>query len=124
MKNLSSLEISDIQDEYTEVTQADLDRAVFRVGLKPSARKQSITIDLDENLIEYFKLKAGKDGYQSLINEQKDSFEFTMSRQGKESESDSGLFGIILWKKVLLLLTSIAFFPLTFIMGFSFVWSI
>ena len=29
MNNLSSLEISDIEDEYTEVTQADLDRAVF-----------------------------------------------------------------------------------------------
>ena len=58
MNNLSSLEISDIEDEYTEVTQADLDRAVFRVDLKSSVRKQSITIDLDENLIEYFKLKA------------------------------------------------------------------
>jgi uncharacterized protein (DUF4415 family) len=69
MNNLSSLEISDIEDEYTEVTQADLDRAVFRVDLKSSVRKQSITIDLDENLIEYFKLKAGESGYQSLINE-------------------------------------------------------
>jgi uncharacterized protein (DUF4415 family) len=69
MNNLSSLEISDVQDEYPEVTQADLERAVFRVDLKPSPRKQSITIDLDENLIAYFKLKAGEDGYQSLINE-------------------------------------------------------
>lgn len=69
MNNLSSLEISDIQDEYTEVTQADLDHSVFRVGLKSSPRKQSITINLDENLIAYFKLKAGEDGYQSLINE-------------------------------------------------------
>ena len=69
MNNLSSLEISDTQDEYPEVTQADLDHAVFRVDLKPSPRKQSITIDLDENLISYFKLKAGEDGYQSLINE-------------------------------------------------------
>jgi uncharacterized protein (DUF4415 family) len=69
MNNLSSLEISDVQDEYPDVTQADLKRAVFRVDLKPSPRKQSITIDLDENLIAYFKLKAGEDGYQSLINE-------------------------------------------------------
>ena len=69
MNNLSSLEISDVQDEYPEVTQADLERAVFRVDLKPSPRKQSITIDLDKNLIAYFKLKAGEDGYQSLINE-------------------------------------------------------
>jgi uncharacterized protein (DUF4415 family) len=69
MNNLSSLKISDVQDEYPEVTQADLERAVFRVDLKPSPRKKSITIDLDENLIAYFKLKAGEDGYQSLINE-------------------------------------------------------
>ena len=69
MSNLSSLEISDDRDEYPEVTQADLDHAVFRVGLKPSPRKQSITIALDENLITYFKLKAGEAGYQSLINE-------------------------------------------------------
>ena len=69
MNNLSSLEISDNQDEYPEVTQADLDHSVFRVGLKSSPRKQSITINLDENLIAYFKLKAGEDGYQSLINE-------------------------------------------------------
>ena len=69
MNNLSSLEISDVQDEYPDVTQADLNRAVFRVDLKPSPRKQSITIDLDENLIAYFKLKGGEDGYQSLINE-------------------------------------------------------
>ena len=69
MNNLSSLEISDNQDEYPEINQTDLDNAAFRVGLKPSPRKQSITIDLNENLIEYFKLKAGEDGYQSLINE-------------------------------------------------------
>ena len=69
MNNLSSLEISDDRDEYPEVTQADLEHAVFRVGLKPSPRKQSITLDLDENLIEYFKAKAGEEGYQALINE-------------------------------------------------------
>lgn len=69
MNNFSSLKISDDQDEYPEVTQADLDHAVFRVDFKPSPRKQSITLDLDENLIEYFKAKAGEEGYQSLINE-------------------------------------------------------
>ncbi len=69
MNNLSSLAISDTQDEYPEVTQTDLARAVFRVGLKSSPRKQSITIDLDETLIAYFKLKAGEKGYQSMISE-------------------------------------------------------
>jgi uncharacterized protein (DUF4415 family) len=57
------------QDDYPSVTQADLDRANFRVGLKPSPRKRRITILLDAALIEYFKAKAGEQGYQNLIND-------------------------------------------------------
>ncbi len=56
-------------DEYPELTQADMDRAKFRVGFKPASRKQRITILLDTGIIEYFKAKAGASGYQSLINE-------------------------------------------------------
>ncbi len=69
MNNSSSSPTSDDRDEYPKVTQADLDRATFRVGLKPAPRKQRITISLDTNLIEYFKAKAGEHGYQVLINE-------------------------------------------------------
>ncbi|NUM45668.1 MAG: BrnA antitoxin family protein [Anaerolineales bacterium] len=61
------------EDDYPEITQADLDRAKFRVGLKPapkkSGRKQRVTILLDSGLIEYFKAKAGDRGYQTLIND-------------------------------------------------------
>lgn len=78
MNNLSSSETFDNFDEYPEVTQADLNRAKFRVGLKSAPEKQSITISLDTNLIEYFKLKAGENGYSSLINE--------ILRQVKERE--------------------------------------
>jgi len=56
-------------DEYPEVTQADFDRAVLRQGLKPVEKKQRITIMLDAEVISYFKSKAGKKGYQTLINE-------------------------------------------------------
>ncbi len=56
-------------DEYPEVTQADFDRAVFREGLKPVEKKQRITIMLDAGVISFFKAKAGKRGYQTLINE-------------------------------------------------------
>ena len=52
-----------------QVTQADLDRATFRVGLKPAPRKQRVTIMLDTGLVEYFKAQAGERGYQTLINE-------------------------------------------------------
>ncbi len=78
MNNFSSSPTSDDRDEYPKVTQADLDRATFRVGLNPAPRKQRITILLDTTLIEYFKAKAGERGYQTLINE--------TLRQAKERE--------------------------------------
>ncbi len=58
-----------MDDEYPEVTQADFDKAVLRQGLKPVEKKQRITIMLDAGVISYFKSKAGKKGYQTLINE-------------------------------------------------------
>jgi uncharacterized protein (DUF4415 family) len=69
MNTHSSSPTSDESDEYPKVTQADLDRATFRVGLKPAPRKQRVTILLDTGLIEYFKAKAGARGYQTLIND-------------------------------------------------------
>jgi uncharacterized protein (DUF4415 family) len=70
MNKSYSSEISDAYDEYPEVTQDDLDRAVFRVGLKPaSSRKQQITILLDTVLVEYFKARAGETGWQKLISD-------------------------------------------------------
>ena len=56
-------------DEYPEVTQAEFDRAVFRKGLDTVEEMQRITIMLDAGVIDYFKAKAGKRGYQTLINE-------------------------------------------------------
>jgi uncharacterized protein (DUF4415 family) len=79
MNNFSSSPTSDERDEYPKVTQADLDRAAFRVGLKPAPRKQRVTILLDTGLIEYFKAKAGERGYQTLIND--------TLRQAKERET-------------------------------------
>jgi len=79
MNNCSSLPTSDDRDEYPKVTQADLERAKFRVGLKPALRKQRVTILLDTGLIEYFKAKAGERGYQTLIND--------TLRQAKERET-------------------------------------
>jgi len=60
---------SDERDEYPKVTQADLERATFRVALKPTPRKRRVTMLLDTGLVEYFKGKAGERGYQTLINE-------------------------------------------------------
>ena len=63
MSNDYSSEIFDDVDDYPKVTQADLDRATFRVGLKPAPRKQRVTIMLDTGLVEYFKAQAGEGGY-------------------------------------------------------------
>jgi uncharacterized protein (DUF4415 family) len=79
MNNCSSSSTSDDRDEYPKVTQADMDRATFRVGLKSVLSKQRITILLDAGLIEYFKAKAGEQGYQLLIND--------TLRQAKERET-------------------------------------
>ncbi len=65
-----SSEISDNHDDYPEITQDDMDRSVFRIGLKPaSSHKQEITVLLDTGLIEYFKAKAGETDYKRLIND-------------------------------------------------------
>ena len=84
MNSSSSSPTSDDRDGYPKVTQADLDRATFRVGLGPAPRKQRITISLDTNIIEYFKSKAGKRGYQTLINE-------TLRRASEREELESAI---------------------------------
>ena len=93
MHNDSSSPPSDERDEYPTVTQADMDRAVFRVGLKVAPRKQRVTILLDTGLIEYFKAKAGERGYQTLINDtlrqaqEREPLEETMRRVMREELS-------------------------------------
>ncbi len=67
MNKNSTLQTS--MEEYPEITQSDFDRAVFRQGLQPVEKKQRITIMLDAGVVSYFKNKAGKRGYQTLINE-------------------------------------------------------
>lgn len=65
MNNPSSLEISDDFDEYPEVTQADLDRAVFRVGLQTSPRNKPITINFTDKLRKVLALiHAGQSSFE------------------------------------------------------------
>ena len=88
MNSSSSSPTSDDRDEYPGVTQADLDRAAFRVGLGSAPRKQRITISLDTTVVEYFKAKAGKRGYQTLINE-------TLRRATEREELEDALRRIL-----------------------------
>jgi len=58
--------ISDEHDEYPQVTREDMERAVFRIGLKPTPKRQSVLIDTGVG--EYFKAKSGRQDYEELIN--------------------------------------------------------
>ena len=65
---------SKISDDAPIVTQADIDRARFRVNLQDAPRKQRVNIMLDTGGIAFFKTKAGDRGYQTLINEALNSY--------------------------------------------------
>ena len=68
-------------DDYPEFSQADIDRAVFKVAgqsvdkatwqhhVKINLKKQRISISLDPDVIAFFKAQAGERGYQTLINQ-------------------------------------------------------
>ena len=69
MSKKSSLKTSEAFDDYPEITNADFERARFRVDLQDIPRKQRVNIMLDTGIIAFFKAKAGSRGYQTLINE-------------------------------------------------------
>jgi len=58
---------SKISDEYPKFTQKDVDRSVFRIGLKEMPKKRRVSIMLDSSIIKWFKQRAGIKGYQTLI---------------------------------------------------------
>ncbi|MBL8248613.1 MAG: BrnA antitoxin family protein [Candidatus Competibacter sp.] len=60
--------VDEDRDEVPPITQAQMDRAVYRVHLKPMPRKQKISITLDPDVVAFFKAQAGERGYQTLIN--------------------------------------------------------
>jgi uncharacterized protein (DUF4415 family) len=99
MSNSYSSPTFDDPDDYPLVTQADLDRATFRVGRRPAPRKQRVTIMLDTGLIEYFKARAGERGYQTMINEalrqavERETLEATLRRVVREELATIGESG-------------------------------
>lgn len=81
MKRTSSTKMPATSDDAPKVTQADFDRASYRVAgkkatklqwqaaMRASLGKQRISIMLDAPIIEHFKAAAGERGYQTLIND-------------------------------------------------------
>lgn len=70
-----------LEDDAPRLSQADFDRARFRVGMKDASRadwqtavrarvgKLRINIMLDAPIVDHFKALAGERGYQTLIND-------------------------------------------------------
>lgn len=81
MKRTSTTKTSARADDAPQLTQANFDRAEYRVGGKKVAKaewqaaaqkqlgKKRISIMLDAIVIEHFKSAAGERGYQTLIND-------------------------------------------------------
>jgi uncharacterized protein (DUF4415 family) len=81
MKQTSTTKMPDISDDAPKLTQANFDRARFRVAGKDVSRaewqvavrarvaKLRINIMLDAPIVDHFKALAGDRGYQTLIND-------------------------------------------------------
>jgi uncharacterized protein (DUF4415 family) len=83
MKSVSTTEtpvVFEADDDAPPLTQADFDRATFRVGAREVSRqdwqaevqaqlgKQRVSIMLDTAVVAFFKGQADGKGYQTLIN--------------------------------------------------------
>lgn len=82
MKRTNTTNISDtVHDDAPQLTAADFARARHRINglnvsraewadaVKKQLGKQRVTIMLDTAVLEFFKAKAGKRGYQTMINQ-------------------------------------------------------
>jgi uncharacterized protein (DUF4415 family) len=65
MNRNSISQTSDDCDDYPEISQSDLNRAVKRRNF---VAKQNVNLALDADIVAWFKRKSGEVGYQSLIN--------------------------------------------------------
>lgn len=61
--------LPDDLDECPELGDDFFNNATKRVNMLPVERKKRISIMLDSTVVNYFKIKAGSRGYQTLINE-------------------------------------------------------
>ena|SRR3990172_3617090 len=69
-ERIRAMEDKDIDlTDIPEITEEQAARATLRVGAKPVSRKVRVNMYLDTEVVEYFKARAGKRGYQTLINE-------------------------------------------------------
>lgn len=77
------IDLSDIP----EVTEAQMKRAVLRVGGKSVERsRKNVNLLLDAFIVEYFEAKSGALGYQELINQV--LTEYILTKQEKRESAE------------------------------------
>lgn len=60
--------MSDVDDEYPEISQANLNNSIRRRNFVEVPKKQTVSLALDADIVAFFKKKSGEEGFQSLIN--------------------------------------------------------
>ena len=55
-------------DDYPEISQSDLSRAVKRRNFATVSAKQNVNLTLDADIITWLQQKAGGVDYQSIVN--------------------------------------------------------
>jgi uncharacterized protein (DUF4415 family) len=65
MNRNSISQISDDFDEYPEISQLDLNKAVKRRNF---VAKQNVNLALDADIVSWLKRKAGEVDYQAFVN--------------------------------------------------------
>ncbi|MFI3123383.1 MAG: BrnA antitoxin family protein [Methylococcales bacterium] len=65
MNRNSISQTSDDFDEYPEISQSDLNRAVKRRNF---VAKQNVNLALDADIVSWLKRKAGEVDYQAFVN--------------------------------------------------------
>lgn len=66
-KNSTLINLDEL-DEYPEITNVDLEKAIHRRNFVGLPQKQNINLMLDVDIIEWFKKKSGETEFQSLVN--------------------------------------------------------
>jgi len=59
-KNFISPMSDDVFDEYPEISQTDLNRAIHRRNFVEVSKKQNVNLELDSDIIAWFKKIGGE----------------------------------------------------------------
>ena len=66
-KNSISPMSDDVFDEYPEISQTELDKAIHRRNFVEVSKKQNVNLELNSDIIAWFKKNRGRAGISRLL---------------------------------------------------------